>query len=299
MAASRRAQIQSLCGARTGPLIDRVESYLAAVDIWSRRGNQKAVKNAGTGVVAICCYLAAESLDARAPDRSSAIRASGLPPAQFAAAERDFRTAVQSVSSTSSQTLSGPSDGGINSAFAASLTATPTKRAIRSTTPRTPTTASKSKEALLAKAQAVQAGSLFDQTMRGAASDATPTSKNKGRAAQSSASVATHPAEGAVDNAAPSIEPANGDASIEMQPRRNKRRRMDKVVFGLAIHSSLNRLDDQQEADDERRRRTRILHIQSTMEKLRSSNPTWRYLDAPRDFLVSISPSQNGDVQES
>lgn len=60
MAASRRAQIQSLCAVRSGPLIDRVESYLAAVDIWSRRGNQKAVKNAATGVVAICCYLAAE-----------------------------------------------------------------------------------------------------------------------------------------------------------------------------------------------------------------------------------------------
>lgn len=60
MAASRRAQIQALCGVRTGPLIDRVESYLAAVDIWSRRGNAKAVKNAGTGVVAVCCYLAAE-----------------------------------------------------------------------------------------------------------------------------------------------------------------------------------------------------------------------------------------------
>ncbi|CDS01599.1 uncharacterized protein SPSC_04652 [Sporisorium scitamineum] len=303
MAASRRAQIQSLCGARTGPLIDRVESYLAAVDIWSRRGNQKAVKNAGTGVVAICCYLAAESLEAQVPDRSSAIRASGLPPAQFAAAERDFRAAVQSVSSTSSQALSGPSDG-INSAFAASLNATPTKRPIRSSTPKTPTSASNSKGALLAKAQAVQAGSLFDKTMRALASDVTPKSTNKGRTVQPSVSVSAHPAESIVGNAAQSNSQkgngtANGDDSIDLAPGRNKRRRMGKVVFGLAIHSSLNRLDDQQEADDERRRRTRILHIQSTIEKVRSSNPTWRYLDAPRDFLVAISPSQSTGGTES
>ncbi|TKY89490.1 hypothetical protein EX895_002021 [Sporisorium graminicola] len=300
MAASRRAQIQSLCGARTGPLIDRVESYLAAVDIWSRRGNQKAVKNAGTGVVAICCYLAAESLDARVPDRGSAIRASGLPPAQFAAAERDFRAAVQSVSSTSSQSLSGPSDS-LNSTFAASLNATPTKRAIGSTTPKTPTSASKSKEALLAKAQAVQAGSLFDQTMRAAApSNATLISTSTSRVTeQPGASASTLVPDGIVNKAAPASETAKGDTSIEMQSRRNKRRRMRKVVFGLAIHSSLNRLDDQQEANDERRRRTRILHLQSTIEKLRSSDPTWRYLDAPTDFLVTISPSQDAGSMEA
>lgn len=295
MAASRRAQIQSLCGARTGPLIDRAESYLAAVDIWSRRGNQKAVKNAGTGVVAVCCYLAAESLDAQVPDRGSAIRASGLPPAQFAAAERDFRSAVQSVSSTSSQTLSGPSDA-VNNAFTATLTATPTKRPIRAAPAKTPTSASKSKDALLAKAQAVQAGSLFDQTMR-AGPAATPTSASRSRPAQSTVSTSDHPSEGRAGSAPDGIRhhdslvAATGDTSIVTQPRGRKRRRMSKVVFGLAIHSSLNRLDDQQEADDERRRRTRINHIQSTIEKLRSSKPAWRYLDAPRDFLVAISPS--------
>lgn len=73
---------------------------------------------------------------------------------------------------------------------------------------------------------------------------------------------------------------------------------MGKVVFGLAIHSSLNRLDEEEEANDERRRRNTIVHIQSAIEKLRSSDPTWRYLDAPRDFLVTISPSGNdADVQ--
>lgn len=60
MSASRRAQVQALCGVRSGPLIDRVESYMAAVDVWSRRGNAKAVKSAGTGVIAVCCLLAAE-----------------------------------------------------------------------------------------------------------------------------------------------------------------------------------------------------------------------------------------------
>ncbi|SPO28984.1 uncharacterized protein UTRI_04968_B [Ustilago trichophora] len=296
MAASRRAQIQSLCGVRTGPLIDRVESYLAAVDIWSRRGNAKAVKNAGTGVVAICCYLAAESLDSRVPDRGAAIRASGLPPAQFAAAERDFRTAVQSVSSGSSQTLSGPSDV-VNSAFAASLTATPTTRPIRPSPLAAPTSASKSKQALLAKAQAIQAGSLFDQTMR---ADTTSKSTSKAKATESTAtaSAAAAPSEStaaATPNAARAqAEAPASNVSPEMQPRRHKRRRMGKVVFGLAIHSSLNRLDEEEEANDERRRRNRILHIQSTIERLRSSDPTWRYLDSPRDFLVTISSAAEG-----
>ncbi|SPO27825.1 uncharacterized protein UTRI_04968 [Ustilago trichophora] len=289
MAASRRAQIQSLCGVRTGPLIDRVESYLAAVDIWSRRGNAKAVKNAGTGIVAICCYLAAESLDSRVPDRGAAIRASGLPPAQFAAAERDFRTAVQSVSSGSSQTLSGPSDV-VNSAFAASLTATPTTRSIRPSPLAAPSSANKSKEALLAKAQAIQAGSLFDQTMR---ADTTPKSTSKGKATETPTAASAAPSEAATAATSNAVreqtEAVAGNVSPEIQPRRNKRRRMGKVVFGLAIHSSLNRLDEEEEAKDERRRRNRILHIQSTIERLRSSDPTWRYLDSPRDFLVTIS----------
>ncbi|KAF6766919.1 Origin recognition complex, subunit 6 [Kalmanozyma brasiliensis GHG001] len=292
MAASRRAQIQSLCGVRTGPLIDRVESYLAAVDIWSRRGNQKAVKNAGTGVVAICCYLAAESLDAQVPDRGSAIRASGLPPAQFATAEKEFRTAVQSASSASSQALSGPSDN-MNSAFGASLTATPTKRPIRSSPLKTPVTASRSKEALLAKAQAIQAGGLFDQTMR-ATPVANPASASKNRVTASGAGIDPQSGASTAANAPRDREDAaaNGDISTEGQPMRKKPRRMGKVVFGLAIHSSLNRLDEQEEANDERRRRNRIVHIQSAIDKLRSSNPTWRYLDAPRDFLVTISPSE-------
>ncbi|KAJ9474810.1 Heat shock protein 78, mitochondrial [Pseudozyma hubeiensis] len=296
MAASRRAQIQSLCGARSGPLIDRSESYLAAVDVWSRRGNQKAVKNAGTGVVAVCCYLAAESLDARVPDRGSAIRASGLPPAQFAAAERDFRSAVQSVSSTSSHTLSGPSDT-LNSAFAAGVAATPTKRVGRPSPAKAPASGSKDKDALLAKAQAIQAGSLFDQAMR-AGLDDTPSAANRSRTQQHDAGAAAPQSNNnvsvsAIRANADSQAAANGDASTELQPRRPKRRRMSKVVFGLAIHSSLNRLDDQQEADDERRRRNRISHIQSTIERLRTSDPTWRYLDAPREFLVTVSPSHD------
>ncbi|KAJ1020550.1 hypothetical protein NDA13_005865 [Ustilago tritici] len=303
MAASRRAQIQSLCGVRTGALIDRVESYLAAVDIWSRRGNAKAVKNAGTGVVAICCYLAAESLESHVPDRATAIRASGLAPVQFAAADRDFRTAVQSVSNASSQALSGPSDV-VNNAFAASLTSTPTRRNARATPVATPTAASKSKEALLAKAQAIQAGSLFDQTLR-AASDKTPSkSTPKGKGSATPATAVTALSESAADNVANAVACAKrptaaavDHVSTEMQRHRPKRRRMGKVVFGLAIQSSLNRLNEEEEARNERQRRNRIHHIQSTIERLRSSNPTWRYLDSPRDFLVSISPSESSSTQ--
>ncbi|KIS67778.1 uncharacterized protein UMAG_04271 [Mycosarcoma maydis] len=301
MAASRRAQIQLLCGARTGPLIDRAESYLAAVDIWSRRGNQKAVKNAGTGVVAVCCYLAAESLDARVPDRSSAVRASGLPPAQFAAAERDFRGAVQSLSNTSAQTLSGASDV-INSAFAPSNAASPTKRLLRNTPIKTPVSSSRSKDALLAKAQAIQAGSLFDQAMR-TVPDATLASADASRVPQMSAAPSTHTLESNVSIPANTAGEHNNTAadrvaSTEAQPRRIKRRRMSKVVFGLANASSLNGLDDEQEADDERARRTRIDHIQTTLKQLRSANPTWRYLDAPRDVLVIISPSHDNLTRE-
>ncbi|SNX86160.1 uncharacterized protein MEPE_04869 [Melanopsichium pennsylvanicum] len=297
MSASRRAQIQSLCGIRTGPLIDRAESYFAAVDIWSRRGNQKAVKNAGTGVVAVCCYLAAESLDSRIPDRSTAIRASGLPPAQFAIAERDFRMAVQSVSNASSQTLSGPSDAFEASLSAAAHAARPIRPSpLKATDPSSSSSSSSSKEALLAKAQAVQAGSLFDQTMR-AAPEPKPKALGKGKATETvTEAVPAVSSEGAAKNTSGAARDAtsgaaSGHMSSEMQPRRNKRRRMTKVVFGLAIHSSLNRLDELEEAEDQRHRRIRINRVQSTIEKLRSSAPTWRYLDAPRDFLVTISPS--------
>lgn len=221
------------------------------------------------------------------PDRTSAIRASGLPPTQFASAERDFRTAVQSVSSAPSHALSGPSDVA-NSAFAASLSAA------------TPATASpSSKGALLAKAQAVQSGSLFDQTMR-AASDAAATTAAPTQAKAMDTDVAASTAflSDAVSASAEKQTKEQVDAETrlaelppEMQFRRRKRRRMGRVVFGLAIHSSLNRLDGEEEANDECQRRNRIHHIQSTIERLRSSNPTWRYLDAPRDFLVTISPS--------
>lgn len=238
------------------------------------------------------------SLDSRVPDRASALRASGLPPAQFAAAERDFRTAVQSVSSGGAQTLSGPSDA-VNSAFAASLTAAPTTRPIRPSPLAATSSPSRSKEALLAKAQAIQAGSLFDQTMR-AAPD-TIQSASKGKANDGVAPATSAAASGAVEGSAQSgardqAEVTGGDVSSEMRPRRYKRRRMAKVVFGLAIHSSLNRLDDEEEANDERRRRHRIHHLQSTMERLRSSDPTWRYLDAPRDFLVTVSPSSESST---
>lgn len=70
------------------------------------------------------------------------------------------------------------------------------------------------------------------------------------------------------------------------------------MVFGLANALSLNGLDDEQEADDERARRTRIDHIQTTLKQLRSANPTWRYLDAPRDVLVIISPSHDNLTRE-
>lgn len=147
----------------------------------------------------------------------------------------------------------------------------------------------------MAKAQAIQAGSLFDQTMR-AAPDATPKSASKAKATPASAAAPLSSDQGAVNGSSNlatvrSDAGAGAESSSGTQPRRNKRRRMGKIVFGLAIHSSLNRLDDEEEANDERRRRNRITHIQSTIEKLRSSDPTWQYLDAPRDFLVSISPS--------
>lgn len=247
-------------------------------------------------------FLTLVSLDSRVPERSAAIRASGLTPEKFAAAERDFRTAVQSVSSSSAQALSGPSDA-VNSSFAASLSAAPTTRPIRpSPLAATPGSASKSKADLLAKAQAIQAGSLFDQTMR-SVPDKTPSkSAGKEKATVTDATVPAVLSQMAANVASnESTEQANaavGDTSLDAGPRRNKRRRMGRVVFGLAIHSSLNRLDEEQEADDERNRRNRINHIQSTIERLGSSNPTWRYLDAPRDFFVSISPSsENASVQ--
>lgn len=202
---------------------------------------------------------------------------------------------MQSVSNPSSQALSGPSDA-VNSAFMSSLTATPTKRQVRPSPLKTPVSASKSKEALLAKAQAIQAGGLFDQTMR-AAPDTTPGSASKSRATPSGGAQSALP-HSAQANTAPAVEDRNpaardGDTPSEMQPARKKQRRMGRVVFGLAIHSSLNRLDEEEEANDERRRRNTIVHIQLAIEKLRSSNPTWRYLDAPRDFLVTISPSED------
>lgn len=178
----------------------------------------------------------------------------------------------------------------VNSAFAASLTATRTTGPIRPWPLAAPSSASKSKEALLAKAQAIQAGSLFDQTMR---ADTTPKSTSKGKATETTTAASAAPSEAttaATSNAVRhQTESVAGNVPPEMQPGRNKRRRMSKVVFGLAIHSSLNRLDEEEEGNDERRRRNRILYIQSTIERLRSSDPTWRYLDSPRDFLVTMS----------
>lgn len=255
-------------------------------------GDQEAAKRVVQTADQPCLVCYDDSLDAQTPDRASAIRASGLPPAQFAAAERDFRVAVQ-PSNAPAQPLSGPSDV-LNSPFAATLAANPTTRPVRPSPLAAPTSASKSKEALLAKAQAIQAGSLFDQTMR-AAPVASPAAK--GKATEIRAAAATTSADAAdssVTSAA--VQQSNGAAhepAAELQPRRHKRRRMGKVVFGLAIHSSLNRLDEEEEAMDERRRRNRISDIKSSIERLRSSNPTWRYLDSPRDFLVAISPSSD------
>lgn len=45
----------------TGPrdaIVSRTESYLAAVDVWATRGNQKALSRVGPGVVAVCAWLA-------------------------------------------------------------------------------------------------------------------------------------------------------------------------------------------------------------------------------------------------
>jgi hypothetical protein len=238
------------------------------------------------------------SLEARIPDRSSAIRASGLTPEKFGAAERDFRTAVQAVSTASAQALSGPSDAA-TSAFAASLGAAPTPNAARpSPLAKSAVATGTSQEALLAKAQAVQAGSLFDRTMRSA--PGTSPSKTPSRAAATpldTNDAATLAQQGSASNGASaeqcSATRAAGIAS-ELRPRRLKRRRMAKVVFGLAVHSSLNRLNNEHEASDERVRRLRINEIQATIGQLRSGKPSWRYLDAPGDFLVAISAPQDG-----
>ena len=125
---------------------------------------------------------------------------------------------------------------------------------------------------------------------------------SKGKTAETNAAASTVQSEDA-GNPTPvaAAEQANAAAVERVQesrPRRNKRRRMGKVVFGLAIHSSLNRLDDEEEAEDERHRRNRINHIQGTIERLRSSDPTWRYLESPRDFLVTISPSSESTATQ-
>ncbi|PWZ02474.1 hypothetical protein BCV70DRAFT_196719 [Testicularia cyperi] len=314
MSASRRAQIQALCGMRSGPLIDRVESYLAAVDLWSRRGNAKAVKNAGTGVVAVCCFLAAESLETAVPDRSTALRSSGLAPEKFAAAERDFRGAVNSVSSGSSQSLSGPSQAATE-AFSASLrgptaqtTASATHRPVRSSplvASASPSTSSHanassadSKQALLAKAQAAQAGTLFDQTLRSSAPILTATVSSSGSpsAPHGSAASRTDPTSDAGPQTR-AVGPANAIVGDTTEPmlvqvsQNRKRKRMSRLVFGLAVQSSLGRLDKEQEAEDVRLRRVKLNHLQTTINNLQAREASFSYLEPPGDFFVAISPS--------
>ncbi|EPQ29005.1 uncharacterized protein PFL1_03295 [Pseudozyma flocculosa PF-1] len=179
-AASRRAQVRSLLSARSGILVDRAESYLAAVDVWAGQGNAKVVQRIGTGLVAVCCWLAAESLDSTTFTRAAAERASGLTPIQFRNAERDLRAAVSSVghsvpalqSSAALQPLT-PS----RRSAASSVHGTPSQRSAGADSPvpsrTTPSKrrrlddvtsfdpADRSPEALRAKAQAAQSGTLF------------------------------------------------------------------------------------------------------------------------------------------
>lgn len=68
--ASRRAQIRhlfqslpstELSGTSFEALYTRCEANLAAVDAWATQGNQQAVRKAGTGLVALCAWLAAKT----------------------------------------------------------------------------------------------------------------------------------------------------------------------------------------------------------------------------------------------
>ncbi|PWN47901.1 hypothetical protein IE53DRAFT_371067 [Violaceomyces palustris] len=173
MASSRRAQIRSLCGP-TGPLVDRTESYVAAIDIWAGQGNAKAIKNVGPGLVAICAWLAAESLESDKLDKSTAERASGLTPAQFRNAEKDLRLAIQALAGiTRSPSRRRRRTKSTNATPTPSNPSTPTKS--QSGTPSNLGTPSgkrklaltefdpkdRSPEALRAKAQAAQSGALF------------------------------------------------------------------------------------------------------------------------------------------
>lgn len=67
---SRRAQVRTLLSSSLqqgsggevvgdrDAVVSRTESYLAAVDVWATRGNQKAVSRVGPGLVAVCAWLA-------------------------------------------------------------------------------------------------------------------------------------------------------------------------------------------------------------------------------------------------
>ena len=50
-----------LAGTTLEALTSRCESYLAAVDVWASKGNGRALKQAGSGLVAICAWKAAKA----------------------------------------------------------------------------------------------------------------------------------------------------------------------------------------------------------------------------------------------
>jgi hypothetical protein len=154
--------------------------------------------------------------------------------------------------------------------------------------------ASKNNETLLAKAQAVQAGSLFDQTMMSTPDMPSSTAKGKTTpASKPREAILAGNADG-LGRPAPSadVDGAGDDAAVNgimASHRSNKRKRMSRLMFGLALPSSPRRLDREEAAQDEQRRRNKLSQIQATIEKLHKSRPIWSYQPFPGDFLITIS----------
>ncbi|KAN0060485.1 hypothetical protein ACQY0O_007816 [Thecaphora frezii] len=159
MASTRRAQVRSLLKSHSGAVVDRAESYLAAVDVWAHQGNAKIVQRVGPGLVAVCCYLAAQSLDETGYVRATFEKASGLTPLQFRHAERDLKPAFAHLSSTPA-TPATPVRSRI--ASQTEVVRSPSASSSTSATPKFDPF-DRSPQALRAKAMAVQDGSLFQR----------------------------------------------------------------------------------------------------------------------------------------
>lgn len=240
------------------------------------------------------------SLDLQTPDRSSAIRASGLTPDKFATAERDFRSAVQAVSRpASSQSVVAPprseAGGFVSSqigseALRTSLTtnSSPLASKVRGRSAASGHT----QQALLARAQAVQAGSLFDSTMRATESS---TIAKKSRPQNSAAQTSEASVSPAITNTlaqTATLPPAQISHLPRIRPP--KRKRMSRIVFGLDVASGQAILDPDEQAVHQRLHSLRRKQIQDAFGTLVwNTNTTWRYHDYPRDFLISISTLDN------